>query len=168
MRVAVVRHAIAEDRESFAASGQPDELRPLTSRGRKKMYRAAQGLHALLPEVDLIATSPLLRAVATAEIVAAYYDASPIVQVPELAPGRSPRGVLGWMQANPSRDVIALVGHQPELGLLVGWLLCGREHPFLELKKGAVCLLEFPEIVEPGHARLLWAMKSSQLARFAE
>ena len=48
MRLLVVRHAIAEDREAFARSHKDDADRPLTSEGRRKMERAALGLKELL------------------------------------------------------------------------------------------------------------------------
>src|SRR3712207_1068374 len=70
LRVLVVRHAIAEEREAFAkrSRGAPDGERPLTREGRRKFEAGAKGLHALVPKLDALATSPLTRAVETAEI----------------------------------------------------------------------------------------------------
>ena len=70
MNVLVIRHAIAEDRDVFARTEKDDDERPLTDEGRKKMARGAQGLHTLVPKLDLIASSPLVRAQQTAAIVA--------------------------------------------------------------------------------------------------
>src|SRR6266513_1546458 len=73
MRLLVVRHAIAEDREAFARSHKDDAARPLTPDGRRKMARAAAGLKQLVPELDLLAASPYKRALETAEIIAHAY-----------------------------------------------------------------------------------------------
>src|SRR2546430_12501315 len=73
MRLLVVRHAIAEDREAFARSHKDDAARPLTPDGRRKMARAAEGLKQLVPELELLAASPYKRALETAEIIAHAY-----------------------------------------------------------------------------------------------
>src|SRR5207244_3974272 len=89
MRLLVVRHAIAEDREAFARSHKDDSERPLTPEGRRKMERAAHGLKELVPELDVLAASPYKRAVETAEIIGGAYGALNVERVPELAPGSS-------------------------------------------------------------------------------
>ena len=43
MKLLLIRHAIAEEREDFARTGKDDRLRPLTDEGRKKMKQAARG-----------------------------------------------------------------------------------------------------------------------------
>src|SRR5690349_1646647 len=73
MRIVVVRHAIAVAPEEFVSADRPDEARPLTAKGRRRMRRAARGLHRLVPTLDLLAASPYRRAQETAEIVAAAY-----------------------------------------------------------------------------------------------
>src|SRR2546430_11354713 len=95
MRLLVVRHAIAEDREAFARSHKDDADRPLTSEGRRKMERAALGLKELLPELDVLAASPYKRAVDTAEIIAGAYGGLPVQPVAELAPGAGVDRVVG-------------------------------------------------------------------------
>lgn len=168
MKVAVIRHAIAEDRATFARTGQDDGLRPLTPKGRNKMRKAAQGLKRILPDIELIGSSPLVRALETARIVADCYGSPRMVKVPELAPGVAPEGCLDWLRRHDGDVTVALVGHEPDLGSLVGWLLTGRRNSFMEVKKGSVCLLEFPGRVAPGGATLLWFLKPSQLALIGE
>jgi pimeloyl-ACP methyl ester carboxylesterase len=53
MQLLVIRHAIAEDRDAFAASGRDDSERPLTESGRDKMRRVARGLRELVPRIDV-------------------------------------------------------------------------------------------------------------------
>jgi phosphohistidine phosphatase len=70
MKLLIIRHAVAEERDAWANTGKSDDERPLTTEGRGKMARNARGLREGVPSVDLVATSPLVRARQTAEIVA--------------------------------------------------------------------------------------------------
>ena len=166
MHLLIIRHAVAEERETWAATGEPDERRPLTDEGRKKMRRAARGLRRLVPELSLLGASPLPRAAQTADIVAtAYGDLTPLT-IGALTPERSPADFLSWLRdAAPGHDVIAAVGHEPHLSGLVSWLLTGRAAPSLvELRKGAACLLRFEdEVPQKGKACLEWLLQPRQL-----
>src|SRR6516162_3359703 len=62
MQLVIIRHAIAEDPREFASTGRPDSQRPLTEEGVTKMKRGVKGLRELIPEINLIATSPYVRA----------------------------------------------------------------------------------------------------------
>ncbi|HEX4600422.1 MAG TPA: phosphohistidine phosphatase SixA [Gemmatimonadales bacterium] len=167
MRLVVVRHAIAEDREAFARSHKDDAARPLTPEGRRKMERAALGLKQVVPELDLLAASPYRRAFDTAEIIAQAYGAATVERVAELAPGAGVDRVVGWLAGQASRGTIAVVGHEPDLSQLVCALLAGTNGPFLELRKGAACLLEFPGPVGRAAATLDWLLGPKHLRRIA-
>lgn len=168
MRLLVVRHAIAEDREAFGRSHRDDATRPLTPEGRRKMERGALGLKELVPELDLIAASPLKRALDTAAVIAQAYGALRVERVPELAPGAGFDRFLGWLTGQRVRGTIAVVGHEPDLSQLVCALLAGTNGPFLELRKGAACLLEFPGAVDRGAATLDWFLGPKHLRRLAD
>jgi phosphohistidine phosphatase len=167
MRLLVVRHAIAEDHEAFARTQGDDAARPLTDEGRRKMARGALGLRQLVPEIDLLATSPLRRAADTAAIIARAYEKLRVEEAPELAPGTPLDRVLTWLQGQPARGTIALVGHEPDLSRLVSALLCGADKPFLELRKGAACLLELTGPPGRGAATLDWLLGPKHLRRLA-
>lgn len=161
MQLLVVRHAIAEEREDWAP--RDDKLRPLTADGKKKMKEAAKGLRSLVPRVDLLATSPLTRAVQTAELLAKAYETRAHVTVDALAPGQRPPALASWLRTQGEHKTIAVVGHEPGLGAAVSWLAAGTERSFLELGKGGACLLELGERIEAGEAMLVWALRPSQL-----
>ena len=91
MHLLVIRHAIAADRAGTGSRGQSDALRPLTGEGRRKMADGALGLRALVPTLDVMASSPLVRAQQTAEIVAACYGIGQVEDTPALAPGHGRR-----------------------------------------------------------------------------
>jgi len=163
MNLLVIRHAIAEDRKRYAKTGADDGLRPLTARGRRRMKAGARGLRRLAPGLDLLATSPLVRAEQTAEIVAAAYRELKVVKVPQLAPQASVHALLKWLQERKHDSTIALVGHEPLLGVFVSWMLTGLQESFVDLKKGGACLLECEQQVRPGRARLRWLLAPGQL-----
>lgn len=168
MQLLIIRHAIAEDRELFAASGQDDSERPLTKDGRKRMRAAAAGLAEVAPAVDLLATSPFVRATQTADIVAAAFRRPPTHPVDALTPERPASDFVKWLHAVEDAMVVAVVGHEPHLGRLVSWLTTARKQPFMELRKGGACLLDLGGAPAPGTARIVWALTPKQLRRLAD
>lgn len=163
MNLLVIRHGVAEDRDSFAASGQPDSMRPLTADGRKRMRNAVRGIKRVAPKLHVLATSPLVRAAQTAEIVSRAYGGMDAVTLDELSPERRPDELLAWLRSHQLGDTVAVVGHEPHLGFLVGWLLTGRNDSFVEFKKGGAVLLEFDDPPSGGNAVLAWALAPRHL-----
>ena len=165
MRLLVIRHGIAEEQETFARTGQPDTERPLTKEGRRKMAEVALGLHTLVPELDRIASSPLVRAQQTAEIVAKAYGMDAVETTDALVPLAKPALLARWAVPYAGSYVVAVVGHEPHLSTLVTWLLCGEDDSRIELKKGGACLLT----CEGGPSRaggvLLWLHTPASLRR---
>src|SRR3989475_11681832 len=136
MRLLVVRQAIAEDREAFARSHKDDANRPLTSEGRNKMERAALGLKALVPELDVLAASPYKRAFDTAEIIASAYGDLTVERVPELAPGVGGDRVIGWLTGRHARGSGAGGGPEPALSGRVCTPLASTDGPVPGLPDG--------------------------------
>jgi phosphohistidine phosphatase len=159
----VVRHAIAEDAAEYARTHPDDAGRPLTSEGKKKMKRVAESLRTLVPDIQLLATSPFTRAVQTAEILAAAYDGVDPVVIPMLAPAQSADEVTRWLIGERRHDTVAIVGHEPGLGRVASWLLAKSERSFIEIKKGAALLLSFPDAVDAAAGTLLWSLTPAQL-----
>jgi phosphohistidine phosphatase len=166
VRLLVVRHAIAEDREEFAKTGEPDERRPLTKKGRRRMRRGARGLRRLVPDVDVLATSPYVRAADTAQIIAdAYGGGLAPATLATLTPDASLEATCDWLRTQPAESTVAIVGHDPHLPHLVSWLLGGATRPLLEIDKGGACLLVFDDAPSAGAARLCWLLESVHLRR---
>ncbi len=165
MQLLVIRHGIAEDAEKFAATGQGDSLRPLTKEGKRKMKEVAAGLREIVDTVDVIGASPLLRALQTAEIVAKAYGGLPIRTIKQLTPDSDPSALLEWVRQQPSGQVIAIVGHEPHLGILVTWLITERRDSRVAMGKGGACLLEFSSRVAAGAGILQWLLTATQLRR---
>jgi phosphohistidine phosphatase len=163
MKLVLVRHAIAEAREEFESTGEPDDKRPLTNQGRKKMKRAATGLSEVVSRLDLVATSPLFRAQQTAEILAKEFDSTGISVLDALDPMHPYEAFLDWLRRLDDVEAVAAIGHEPHLSGLAAWLVTGSEKPFFEFKKGGAALLEFASVIDQGAAQLRWLLTPAQL-----
>ena len=168
MQLLVIRHGIAEDAEKFAATGADDSLRPLTKPGKRKMKEVAAGLREIVETLDVIGASPLLRAQQTAEIVAKAYGDLPVSTVRALSPGSDPSGLVDWLGQHASAEVVAIVGHEPHLGMLVTWLTTGARDSRVAMSKGGAALLEFSSGVAAGSGILQWLLTGSQLRRIGQ
>jgi phosphohistidine phosphatase len=118
LHIYLVRHAEADE-------GGYDAYRALTGSGRRRMRLTAELFAAEMGRLDLVLSSPLVRAVQTAELLA---SAAGFVEPLEIAPeiATPPRmSSLVELIDGVRADVqgLALVGHEPILGALVGELL---------------------------------------------
>lgn len=130
------------------------------------MRRAAKGLHTLLPSLDVVACSPLVRTRQTAQIIANVYGKDLVITpLPALAPGKQPRIVLNWLCVQPMDATVALIGHEPDLGRLMGWLLSGQKMSFTHFKKSSVALIEFTQTPRAGSAILVWLLTATHLVK---
>ena len=168
MQLLVIRHAIAEERDTFAKRSADDDDRPLTPFGRQRMTRNARGLRRAAPVISHLATSPLRRATQTATIVASEYKISKVHEIESLRPTKRPKEFLKWLEGMADEECVAVIGHEPHLGTLVTWLLTGTDTSAVAFKKGGALLLDFPGLIAPGGATLLWAIAPAQLRRLGE
>lgn len=159
MKFLIIRHAIAEEKESFEKSGRDDSLRPLTGRGKKKMKKSIDGLKEILKKIDLILTSPFTRAEQTADLLRKGYPGSKKVIVSELRPSVSPASLLRWLRDRRLPDSVAIVGHEPQLSRFASKLLTGKEASILLLEKGGICCVEFSDKIDFNKGSLLWLLQ---------
>lgn len=119
MKLYVMRHSVAEDQSHDGS----DASRALTAVGRDRARAVAKALQSFDEAPRLVVTSPLVRALQTAEIVHAHAQ----VEVPlEINPAMAPGGdalamVLGAARANRKR--LMVVGHEPDVSSLVARLI---------------------------------------------
>ncbi len=119
MKLYVMRHGIADE----AAASLHDFDRALTQKGRKRVRDVAKALASHDEAPALIITSPLVRAVQTAEIVAAVLDPEEPVGVrQEIAPGGSALTLVSELLTNGPKTVM-LVSHEPTCSELVRQLV---------------------------------------------
>src|SRR5436190_7488212 len=110
----LVRHAIAEER---GKAWPDDSKRPLTKAGKARFREVVKGLRRLEVDIDLIVTSPLVRAKQTAQILArGLRPRPPLKTSAALAPEQSPAKAAASLRDYRKARQIALVGHEPGLG----------------------------------------------------
>lgn len=123
---------------------------------------AARGLARIVDHLDVLLTSPLTRARATAEITASAFEhVTPRIE-PALAQG-SPRVVVTALRRHRLDATIAIVGHEPALSRLLARLLgIAAGDPRLAFKKGGAALIDLPH-GPSGAGRLRWFVKPAIL-----
>jgi phosphohistidine phosphatase len=141
-----------------------DERRRLTPEGRERMQQAARGLRALGVRFDLVLTSPLFRAIETAEIIADALgiDRSLIHQTSALMPGATAASLTNAVRKQ-TVESIALVGHQPDLGQTISRIVCGYPDAAIQFRKGSVCAITVTETAPAVRGSLSWMLTSKQL-----
>ncbi len=122
--------------------------------------KAATGLKRITERPVCVLSSPLVRAKQTAKILTEYAGWPMAEECAELAPDESPEALLGILAAR-SEKVIAVVGHQPGLGRLIGTCLPARlaggvSPEAFELKKMGAALLGFSGAPRTGGGTLHW------------
>ncbi|MGA6828942.1 SixA phosphatase family protein [Nitrospira sp. NS4] len=162
----LMRHGIAIDGEAWDG---PDETRPLTGQGKKKLREAARGLAAMGLSPTHILSSPLTRARETARLVRESIGSSPdIVECKELAPGTSPEQLTALLSGLPSDALVLCVGHEPLLGETAGYWLTGRSRKNFPLKKAGALHVRFDQTVAAGQGILRWCCQPAQLRLIGE
>jgi phosphohistidine phosphatase len=148
MQIYFIRHGIAEER----SSSQADAPRSLTDKGRAKSQYLAKRLGEIGVRFEVILTSPLVRARQTAEILLASGLSPQLEESPWLAPEGSLEDWLDWLarsEYNKEDCCLALVGHQPDLGIWAQRLVWGQSQEKILLKKNGVIAVDLPSAVNP-------------------
>ncbi|MBN1257212.1 MAG: phosphohistidine phosphatase SixA [Planctomycetes bacterium] len=136
MQLFIVRHGDAER----GSDGH------LTEKGTQQIERLAKYLAAIEVKPIRIITSPLPRAVETAQKLAKELAPEAVDQDQTLACGMQPEDACGLLRENSEEPCIILVGHQPDLGRLCAYLLGLEDVENFLMKKGACAafILESP------------------------
>ncbi len=134
-----------------------DAERTLSDRGRTDIERVGRILSRLTPAVARVVTSPLVRAVETAEIVSSVIPWHPAVSRTENhVPGLLVKDFLGELAGGKEETILA-VGHQPDLTALISHLLSGPQLD-LEMPPGSLAAVEFFLKREGATGRLRWLL----------
>jgi phosphohistidine phosphatase len=156
MKLYLLRHGKAD----WPAWTGPDDERPLTDEGKDDTRLVATGLKRLKIEPVVILSSPLPRALQTAEIAAKALGA-PLKESADLVPGFERRKLAPLLAANPGGDVM-LVGHEPDFSRLIRSLTGGR----VKLSRAAIACIEIgDDMPDP---RLLWLLPPKAVIRLVK
>jgi phosphohistidine phosphatase len=120
-------------RHADAQEGSPDLARELSPKGRQQAARVAAWMHRHLPAGFEVVASPAIRAQQTAEALEL-----PLKTEKKLAPGATVQAILKAAQWPDHKGAVVVVGHQPDLGRAIAFLVCGAERDW-RLKKGGLC-----------------------------
>lgn len=136
MKIVIIRHGEAVD----AAMVGGDAERYLSARGRATSRDVARALvqHGFTP--THIYTSPLVRAVQTAEVLAQVVGhEGEVVSHPSLTPDGARGHALSMLDMHGADEVIALVSHEPTVRVLAGHLVGA---PFPAFRTSGAAILE--------------------------
>jgi len=148
----VMRHA-----EAVAGTDSlQDNWRYLTEKGRSVAEKAASQITRIGPKPRLTITSPLTRAVQTAEIIAQKACRKNVVVASELLlPGKEIVDIITHLDECHDAKRVMLVGHEPQLGQLVAQLL-GHTQDEVSMKSGSCIALELGQHASEKPAVFLW------------
>lgn len=167
MNLYIVRHAIAVERG--APGYDDDSQRPLTEAGRRKMKKIVKGLHQMEVELDVILTSPYVRAHDTALILAKEFEMKDKVALSDnLIPPGNFESLINELHEKYNVNNLALVGHEPMLSSLVSWLATGNTDMKVTLKKGGVAYLSADNIYQNGRATLNWLLTPALMVQLSK
>ena len=149
MKLYFMRHGIA-NRSQW---GGVDELRPLTEKGCQAVKEIARFLYNRDIRFNAILSSPLTRAMQTAQLVAEVYDLEDhLIEDKRLSPGFGLEELREIIKNNDEDKELLLVGHEPDLSLVIGRLIGNGR---IIMKKGSVACVDLafqPSIT----GELLW------------
>jgi len=136
MRLIFIRHGIAGEK---LEDPDLDFHRELTPKGKKKLQKAFKQFKKEKIDIDVIFTSPLSRALQTAEIFWKFHKKADLELLNDLLPSRAPQELIEYIAFLPRGGTYAFVGHEPHLSAVIA-LILGM--PSNELKKGEILILE--------------------------
>ena len=156
MLLHLLRHAHAGDPSSWNG---PDAARPLSEKGQGQSERVGAHLASIAFTTDAIITSPKLRALQTAEIVAGHLRLT-VRTDDRLAASMDLPTVEAVLRDAGDPDRPVLVGHDPDFSELVAMLTAAAGIP---MRKGALARIELDRPLRPGGGTLRWLLPPDAL-----
>ena len=154
MEIYILRHGIAEN----AKAGMSDADRALTGEGREKLEELLGVARRAKVRPSVILTSPLRRAVETAEIaVSALEFKGKPVRTDALSPDSTPEQIWQEIRKHKDADALLLAGHEPLLSQTIAYLL-GCPSLQVDFKKGALARLDTDQFAGEPRAILKWLL----------
>ncbi len=152
MDIYFLRHASAGQ----YSPGTNDDKRPIDKTGEQQSHDVGRALAALDLKLDAIISSPLTRALQTAEIAAAELGHKDKIVTDEALRPEASYQQFQDLLTRSGKKTIMVVGHNPSMTEFLIRMLSGSDSPaFIDFKKGAVAKVEKDES-QP--AALKWCM----------
>lgn len=158
MKLYFLRHGLAGDSSEWKGA---DFARPLTEEGIAKMKRSADTLAQMELDLQLILTSPLVRAYQTAEIVARQFKMlDKLVKDERLGSGFGIKYLAEILAEHSNVVSLMLVGHEPGISETVSHLIGGGR---VVIKKGALAYVELSD-AKALKGELVWLIPPKVMA----
>lgn len=155
----ILRHGQAEDLKL----NQPDFDRVLTEDGKAKTKKLSLFFNELEDGLDLVLSSPYLRAKETAEFFVSSLEKKPELKLVDfLSSGSSSKEIAKGLLPYSLLNKILLVGHAPDLEIFLGKLINAER---ITLKKGALAKVTLENSVELS-GNLIWLVTSKIIKKF--
>ena len=160
MDLFILRHG-----KAGKSSGVPDDAaRVLTRKGDKELKRIAQWMKAQEFSFDIIATSPLQRALETATVIASVLgQEDKLTSWDELAPGGDPDTVC-YKAAQEENDArVLVIGHEPGLSRLISRIISGNPDSSIIIAKGGLAKIRNYSFTARPSGELQWLLTPKQI-----
>ncbi len=139
MKLYLIRHAEALELGERGITN--DEERPLSEKGETQAEAMAHAFREQGIVLDKLLTSPLLRALQTAEILLRVWDRPELTL--DICDALMPSGKLRKLSKSLTKlegKKIGVVGHMPQLGEFAAWLLGNKKAQIDLAKAGVLCI----------------------------
>jgi phosphohistidine phosphatase len=141
MKLIFVRHGLAEGH--FSQDQERDFERVLTDEGVKQLKKTFKLFKQTQEKIDVIFSSPLARAIQTAEVMWEFYSEADLELMADLDILDDPLHLVEYISFLPADGTYVFVGHDPHITAVIAALLALHpEHDFMTIKKGGICVLE--------------------------
>ncbi len=158
---------LARHGEAVATGGSVvrDADRPLSVRGEEEAVLMGRVLAQICPALEMVITSPLLRAVRTGEIMGNEITDHAIFTVSNhLAPGFRHKNLYDELVMLCGDGDVLAVGHQPDLSAFIAYLISGSASASVAMVPGAVARLTIQTGKSRPDAALDWLL-TPQIAK---
>jgi phosphohistidine phosphatase len=159
----VLRHGEAGARID---APEKDAERPLTPVGQREVADIATALQSLGTKFDLAASSPLKRALQTAEIVARKFKKlNQLEEWDELKPAGDTSKLFQKLSRLKTTSIILIVGHEPYLSSMIGEIVAGKTSLNLVLKKGGLAKVRINTFKPRISGELRWLLTPKMMTK---
>ena len=151
MNLYLIRHSIAEN----ISIEKKDFDRELTLEGKEVIIKTSKAWKNYIEQFDIVLSSPLTRAVQTAEIISSQLQSNQnIIRDNNLGTGSRTPDLIELLNSFDYENV-AIVGHQPDLSIHIN-NFCGTGSFNLVFPPAALAKIEFENSIKYGRGKLVY------------
>ncbi|MDT3696481.1 MAG: histidine phosphatase family protein [Ignavibacterium sp.] len=158
MNLYLIRHSIAEN----ISIDKKDFDRELTSEGKTVILNSVKIWKNYIKNIDVILTSPLIRAVQTSEIILSEFNpAQGLIKDNNLGTGSRSSDLIELLNALEYKN-IAVIGHQPDLSIHIN-NFCNSGSLNIFFPPAALAGIEFNGQIKYNSGKLLFFIPPIQV-----